>query len=572
MERRDLFKFIHAQPIPFLPKKRWCVNIKRRGMLSNLHQSNLNKISVKYAVAFITVALSMLAIMVVDERLVNAVKERMTDFSGEFNVAISNVLNADRDLYQGQMALLELLDEEPDSDGGQQFIADYKENAEQAYDRMHTFEEHMSNYPSVVAELEQFETRYEAWANVSDNIVELHRNGEIEKAQALFDEESMPRFHELREVYDLVGQALNAKVADLETSMLDRIDTQQLWVITISSIIFLAAIALALIGPRRMSKSIRAVSERIREITEEDGDLTQRIDSRRSDEIGELGERFNDFIDRIDRTLQAVRSSTQSVNSASNEIAKSSQDLASRTEQTASNLQETSSSMEEITSTVRHTAETATQADELARSSVDVTRGGQTAMQDVETTMNDISESASRINEIIGMIDSIAFQTNILALNASVEAARAGEHGKGFAVVAEEVRTLAGRSSDASREIRGLVETSVSNAESGSEKVRKAGQTMEDIAGSIERVTQMIGEISTGSQEQSSGISQVNTAVTELDTMTQQNAAMVEQSSAAADEMSHQVERLMALISSFKLSNTEEDDSRMNQVLTHQQS
>ncbi|MCI0508826.1 methyl-accepting chemotaxis sensory transducer [Chromohalobacter marismortui] len=541
-------------------------------MFKSLSKEGFNKISVKYAAAFIAVALSMLVIVVVDERLVNAVKGRMTTFSGEFNVAISSVLNADRDLYQGQMSVLELLNEAPGSNTGKQFIAAYEDNAGQAYARMNAFAERMSEYPSVVVTLEDFEGRFEAWANVSENIIELHRDGDIEKARTLFDEKSMPLFNELREIYDLAGQAANTKVTELETSMLDRINTQQTWVIIISAIIFLAAIALALIGPRRMSTSIRDVSERIREIADGDGDLTQRIDSRRRDEIGELSERFNAFIDRIDRTLQAVRSSTQSVNSASDEIAKSSQELASRTEQTASNLQETSSSMEEITATVRHTAETATQADELSRRSVEVTRDGQAAMQDVETTMNDISESASRINEIIGMIDSIAFQTNILALNASVEAARAGEHGKGFAVVAEEVRTLAGRSSDASREIRELVKMSVSNAESGSEKVRKAGQTMEDIAGSIERVTQMIGEISTGSQEQSSGISQVNTAVTELDTMTQQNAAMVEQSSAAADEMNHQAERLMALIGAFKLGHTEEEAPQMRQALPHRQS
>ncbi|ABE59340.1 methyl-accepting chemotaxis protein [Chromohalobacter israelensis] len=540
-------------------------------MSNILNKKQLNKISVKYAAAFIAVALSMLTIVVVDERLVNLVKKRMTAFSGEFNVAISNVLNADRDLYQGQMSVLELLDEEPESDESQQFTKAYQENAEQAYDRMQSFAALMSKYPDVVTELEEFEARFDTWVGVSDDIVELHRGGEVEKAQTLFDEESTRRFNELREIYDLAGQAVNAKVTELEASMLDRINTQQTWVIAISAVIFMAAIALALIGPRRMSKAIRDVSERIRDIAEEDGDLTQRIESRRSDEIGELSERFNGFIDRIDGTLQAVRSSTLSVNSASDEIAKSSQDLASRTEQTASNLQETSSSMEEITATVRHTAETATQADELSRRSVEVTRAGQTAMQDVETTMKDIGESASRINEIIGMIDSIAFQTNILALNASVEAARAGEHGKGFAVVAEEVRTLAGRSSDASREIRELVNNSVANAESGSEKVRKAGQTMEDIAGSIERVTQLIGEISTGSQEQSSGISQVNTAVTELDTMTQQNAAMVEQSSAAADEMSHQAERLMALIDSFKLSHTEEGESPVRQALVPRQ-
>lgn len=179
-------------------------------------------------------------------------------------------------------------------------------------------------------------------------------------------------------------------------------------------------------------------------------------------------------------------------------------------------------------------------------------------MSQVERTMNDINASAAKIGEIITMIDSIAFQTNILALNASVEAARAGEHGRGFAVVAEEVRTLARRSSEASREIRELIDTSVTYTRSGAELVRNAGETMQEIVTSVARVTDVIGEISAGAREQSSGISQVNVAVTEMDTMTQQNASMVQHTSASADAMREHAQRLSRLINGFVLGEDEE--------------
>ena len=193
------------------------------------------------------------------------------------------------------------------------------------------------------------------------------------------------------------------------------------------------------------------------------------------------------------------------------------------------------------------------------QSTVQVARRGQDAMREVETTMGEISASSEKINEIITLIDGIAFQTNILALNASVEAARAGEHGRGFAVVAQEVRTLAGRSGDASREIRELVDRSVTSTQTGAGLVKNAGRTMEDIVASIDKVTRVISEISTGAQEQSQGIGQVNTAVAELDTMTQHNASMVEETSSAAEEMRHQAEQLAALIASFRLSGQTDD-------------
>jgi methyl-accepting chemotaxis protein len=251
-----------------------------------------------------------------------------------------------------------------------------------------------------------------------------------------------------------------------------------------------------------------------------------------------------------------VRSATDSINTASSEIASGNQDLSARTEQAASNLEETAASMEELTSTVSQSADAARQANQLAASASEVAvRGGQVVSQ-VVTTMEEINHSSKKINDIIGVIDGIAFQTNILALNAAVEAARAGEQGRGFAVVASEVRSLAQRSAEAAKEIKGLIGTSVDKVDAGTRLVAEAGQTMSEIVGSVQRVSDIIGEITAASGEQSSGISQVNTAVNQLDQMTQQNAALVEQSAAAAESLKDQAVRLAQVVQVFRLDET----------------
>lgn len=315
---------------------------------------------------------------------------------------------------------------------------------------------------------------------------------------------------------------------------------------------------------RRTLGPIKRTTAAMHDIAQGRGDLTRRLAVESSDEVGELSVQFNAFVARMQDTLRDVRSSTLSVHQAAGEISQSSDELATRTEQAAANLQQTSASMEEITSTVNHSADNAQQANTLVQSTADVAREGETSMGQVESTMHDINDSASRISEIISMIDSIAFQTNILALNASVEAARAGEHGRGFAVVAQEVRVLASRSSDASKEIRALIDASVQHTNSGAQLVRSAGDTMREIVSSVAKVTDVIGEITAGAKEQSSGIGQINTAVAEMDTMTQQNAAMVQESTTAAANMRRHAEHLNQLINSFVLG---EDEPTQQQAL-----
>jgi methyl-accepting chemotaxis protein len=261
--------------------------------------------------------------------------------------------------------------------------------------------------------------------------------------------------------------------------------------------------------------------------------------------------RMLDALNRIETAIATVRASTDSIATASGEIAQGSGDLSQRTEQTASNLQQTASAMEELTSTVRQSGDSAAQANQLASSASTVARRGGEVVTQVVATMDEISASSRKIADIIGTIDGIAFQTNILALNAAVEAARAGEQGRGFAVVAGEVRSLAQRSAEAAKEIKALIGSSVERVEAGSALVAQAGSTMTEIVGSVQRVSDIIGEISAAAAEQTSGIDQVNGAVVALDSMTQQNAALVEQSAAAAASLKDQAGRLADAVRLF---------------------
>ena len=283
------------------------------------------------------------------------------------------------------------------------------------------------------------------------------------------------------------------------------------------------------------------------------GDLTVQLAVPGNDEIARLKHAMNGISHNLSSVVGKVRSGAEHIASASSEIASGNQDLCSRTEQQAGDLEQTASSMEELTATVRQNADNARQANQLAQSASDVAaRGGAVVAQVVET-MGSINASSQKIVDIIGVIDGIAFQTNILALNAAVEAARAGEQGRGFAVVAGEVRTLAQRSAAAAREIKGLIGNSVGQVETGSRLVEQAGTTMEEVVNSVRRVTDIMAEIRSASEEQTAGIEQVNTAITHMDHVTQQNAALVEEAAAAASAMQDEAAGLAQMVRQFRL-------------------
>ena len=402
----------------------------------------------------------------------------------------------------------------------------------------------------------QFEAIIDARAKFApgrDQLVSLVKAGNKEYAIILLFQEVRPRQQKFFEELDKLIAAEAELMQISGTQATETASSAGMMMIILGIIGALISFVAAWLTTRGIVGPInRAV---IAARTVASGDLTYDIKVTSKDEIGQLSQALKDMNDSLVQIVGDVRVGTETIATASAEIAAGNLDLSSRTEHQASSLEETASSMEELTSTVRQNADNARQANQLALSAAEVASKGGAVVAQVVDTMTSINDSSKKIVDIIGVIDGIAFQTNILALNAAVEAARAGEQGRGFAVVATEVRNLAQRSAGAAKEIKELIGDSVTKVNAGAKLVDQAGVTMTEIVASVRRVTDIMGEISSASNEQMSGIEQINEAIAQMDQVTQQNAALVEQASAAAATMQEQTEHLSNVVDVFKIGN-----------------
>jgi len=328
--------------------------------------------------------------------------------------------------------------------------------------------------------------------------------------------------------------------------------TQMMWLLAAVALLVIGVVVACWFGLRHvLIAPLRQLLIHIRTIAA--GDLTQPIVVEGRNEMSQLANGLQEMQQALVSTVSNVRDGSDAILSGASEIAAGNNDLSARTEEQAASLEQTAASMEQLTATVKQNAENARQASQLALSASETARKGGSVVDGVVKTMSDIAGSSKKIADITGVIDGIAFQTNILALNAAVEAARAGEQGRGFAVVAGEVRSLAQRSAQAAKEIKSLIEDSVNRVNAGSQLVGTAGDTMSEIVGAVTRVTDIMGEIASASDEQSRGIDQVGQAVTEMDRVTQQNASLVEESASAAASLEDQASRLSQSVAVFTI-------------------
>ena len=382
-------------------------------------------------------------------------------------------------------------------------------------------------------------------------VVQMVEAGDREGATALLKSETLPALDALQEPINAMN-ALEKKLVETGGRTVVRdIASARIQMLALGAAGLLIGVALAYWITRSIIMPLRravAVAQNVAA-----GDLGSRIEVDGSDETAELLSALRGMNESLIDIVSNVRGGTEAIATATSQIAAGNIDLSSRTEEQASALEQTAASMEELADTVKRNYEQSRHANEIAEAASQVAVKGGSVVSQVVHTKEAINTSSRKIADIIGVIDGIAFQTNILALNAAVEAARAGELGRGFAVVASEVRSLAGRSATAAREIKALIETSVNNVTEGCQQVERAGSTMDEIVVNVRRVTDIMNEITSASQDQTSGIDQVNQAVGQMDQVTQSNAALVEEAAAAAQSLEHQAKGLVQAVSVFKL-------------------
>ncbi|HDJ0369468.1 TPA: methyl-accepting chemotaxis protein [Escherichia coli] len=408
----------------------------------------------------------------------------------------------------------------------------------------------------------EIKRNYDIYHNALAELIQLLGAGKINE---FFDQPTQGYQDGFEKQY-VAYMEQNDRLYDIAVSDNNASYSQAMWILVGVMIVVLAVIfavwfgiKASLVAPmNRLIDSIHHIAG---------GDLVKPIEVDGSNEMGQLAESLRHMQGELMRTVGDVRNGANAIYSGASEIATGNNDLSSRTEQQAASLEETAASMEQLTATVKQNAENARQASHLALSASETAQRGGKVVDNVVQTMRDISTSSQKIADIISVIDGIAFQTNILALNAAVEAARAGEQGRGFAVVAGEVRNLAQRSAQAAREIKSLIEDSVGKVDVGSTLVESAGETMAEIVSAVTRVTDIMGEIASASDEQSRGIDQVGLAVAEMDRVTQQNAALVEESAAAAAALEEQASRLTEAVAVFRIQQQQQQQRETSAVV-----
>ncbi len=418
--------------------------------------------------------------------------------------------------------------------------------------------------PTLTPLLDRVERYHSALHASAVDIEEAARLADLERAQEIYATRTEPALAEVQELLSSMRAEIHSNVMTDE-ELLQSASGDRLAVILGSIIAGVLGLVLATVLGRSVTRPIHLLVDRVKDISEGEADLTARVDEERGDELGELGQWFNRFVERIEAIVGEVAAGSERIDTGSEQVSAASHSLSQGASEQAASLEAISASLAEIASMVAQNASSAEDASTLSQESQNSVEKGQAEMQQMTSAMGEIKQSSTEIVKVIKVIDGIAFQTNLLALNAAVEAARAGEAGKGFAVVAEEVRSLAQRSAVAAKDSGEMIQQATSRADAGVEIAARVSGVLEEVATSTAEVNSLLGQIARASKEQADGAHQVNRGVSELETQTQMNAGNSEELAAAAQETGSQVKGMRELVSHFK---TSARDAQPGQLVT----
>lgn len=531
----------------------------------------------KLSITMVMLTLAMLFVAGAGKILIGDLKLGVNTFGNNYLPAISAILNADRDLYQAKEAELSYLLGNVNAD----VKKDYEENAQQALDRMYRYKELMADYPEVLTKLSQFDSVYQDWKNKADKVFTLVEQGQLQQATNWSNAEAKQAFGRLRDLYDIAGESLDTQAVAERDLLAEGIASFSFAIGAFILIVLIISGALTFFIPKLLVQSIKELTSRVKEISQGDGDLTLRINSKRKDELGELALAFDSFVSNLEQLIRDTRNQAESLNQDSSSLESSANNSMGVVNEQSHAVEMIAAAVHEFSTAIHQVAENAQQTATETANTVEISRNGKNVIQDSVAQIELLSQSVKHAESVIAQLEieseniasvldvirGIADQTNLLALNAAIEAARAGDHGRGFAVVSDEVRSLASKTQDSTEEIQQMIEKlqsgvkqAVSSIQNGSsqvsssvELVNSTQNLLSNIEGSASQVNDMAIQIATATEQQSQVTNEINQNLTSLSDKNQTALELSQGTQSTAAHFKHMAGDLFNKVERFKV-------------------
>jgi len=542
---------------------------------------NFSNIRVKYTAMFCSIAVVFIVSNLMNFSLISKTENGMKLFSKEFNPAISAVLNADRDLYQARVAEQQVLINNTDATKIKTQRKDFEENAQQAYDRMQSFKQYMSKYPTTTQKLNQFDNAFNTWKSAATQVFDLVERGQLEQAKRQSAEKSLSTFETLRSFYDAAGESADKTSSSLSNKIIGEVDTALILLTIFGMIIVAFTFVTGFIAPKTMADALEDLSLKLKAINSGNGDLSRRINSSRKDEIGQVANDLDKLLDVLTALISSIVEQSSEVitgvnelHSGANKIKQTSKEQTEKVDIIVTAVNEMSYAIKEVANNANLTATEIDKVNTLTDEGKTITTTAVNEIEQLSQTVNAAAEVISRLAEnssdiasVLDVIKGIAEQTNLLALNAAIEAARAGEQGRGFAVVADEVRTLASRTQESTESIQGMIEalqtgveqavTSISQGNSATESAvslsKQTLESLEKISDACSNVSNVAAQTATATEEQSVVAEDISQNLTGLSDHTQANFDIAENNGNQANTTMALATELSNSVTRFKL-------------------